>query len=139
MGSPPGFFITGLQFFHKTIKQKTAGWRFARGFVTPALRPAFCGFAAMPRRKAFQMPQAAFERGSNTSCNSKNKRPPDGGLLFLVEHRGFEPLTPTLPVLCAPNCANAPYVRLGKRIWRALRDLNPRPTESESGTLSGLS
>ena len=27
---------------------------------------------------------------------------------LLVEHRGFEPLTPTLPVLCAPNCANAP-------------------------------
>ena len=25
-----------------------------------------------------------------------------------MEHRGFEPLTPTLPVLCAPNCANAP-------------------------------
>ncbi len=31
------------------------------------------------------------------------------GLLFLVERRGFEPLTPTLPVLCATNCANAPY------------------------------
>ena len=30
-------------------------------------------------------------------------------LYFLVEHRGFEPLTPTLPVLCAPNCANAPW------------------------------
>ena len=29
---------------------------------------------------------------------------------LLVEHRGFEPLTPTLPVLCAPNCANAPCV-----------------------------
>ena len=28
---------------------------------------------------------------------------------FLVERRGFEPLTPTLPVLCAPNCANAPF------------------------------
>ena len=28
--------------------------------------------------------------------------------VLLVEHRGFEPLTPTLPVLCAPNCANAP-------------------------------
>ncbi len=28
----------------------------------------------------------------------------------LVEHRGFEPLTPTLPVLCAPNCANAPFL-----------------------------
>ena len=29
---------------------------------------------------------------------------------FLVERRGFEPLTPTLPVLCAPNCANAPPI-----------------------------
>ncbi len=29
-------------------------------------------------------------------------------VLLLVEHRGFEPLTPTLPVLCAPSCANAP-------------------------------
>ena len=28
----------------------------------------------------------------------------------LVEHTGFEPVTPTLPVLCAPNCANAPLL-----------------------------
>lgn len=28
----------------------------------------------------------------------------------MVEHRGLEPLTPTLPVWCAPNCANAPFV-----------------------------
>ena len=27
---------------------------------------------------------------------------------FDVEHRRFELLTPTLPVLCATNCANAP-------------------------------
>ena len=27
----------------------------------------------------------------------------------LVEHRRLELLTPTLPVLCATNCANAPY------------------------------
>ncbi len=27
----------------------------------------------------------------------------------MVEHRGLEPLTPTLPVWCAPNCANAPW------------------------------
>ena len=27
---------------------------------------------------------------------------------FFVEHRRFELLTPTLPVLCATNCANAP-------------------------------
>ena len=26
----------------------------------------------------------------------------------MVEHRRFELLTPTLPVLCATNCANAP-------------------------------
>ena len=28
--------------------------------------------------------------------------------ISLVERTGFEPVTPTLPVLCAPNCANAP-------------------------------
>ena len=33
-------------------------------------------------------------------------------LVLVVEHRGFEPLTPTLPVLCAPNCANAPWLTL---------------------------
>ena len=32
-------------------------------------------------------------------------------LLVLVERTGFEPVTPTLPVLCAPNCANAPFRR----------------------------
>ena len=26
----------------------------------------------------------------------------------MVEHTGFEPVTPTLPVWCAPSCANAP-------------------------------
>ena len=29
-------------------------------------------------------------------------------VFFLVEHRRFELLTPTLPVLCATSCANAP-------------------------------
>ena len=29
-------------------------------------------------------------------------------IFIMVERRGFEPLTPTLPVLCATNCANAP-------------------------------
>ena len=33
--------------------------------------------------------------------------------VFLVEHRGLEPLTPTLPVWCAPNCANAPCRKQG--------------------------
>ena len=31
---------------------------------------------------------------------------------LLVEHRRFELLTPTLPVLCATNCANAPHSTL---------------------------
>ena len=31
----------------------------------------------------------------------------------LVEHRRLELLTPTLPVLCATNCANAPWLQ-----WR---------------------
>ena len=30
---------------------------------------------------------------------------------FMVEHRRLELLTPTLPVLCATNCANAPRTR----------------------------
>ena len=33
----------------------------------------------------------------------------NGSFSDLVEYRGLEPLTPTLPVLCAPNCANTPY------------------------------
>jgi hypothetical protein len=32
----------------------------------------------------------------------------------LVELRGFEPLTPTLPVWCATNCAIAPKMCLSK-------------------------
>ena len=28
---------------------------------------------------------------------------------FVVEHTGLEPVTPTLPVSCAPSCANAPW------------------------------
>ena len=30
---------------------------------------------------------------------------------YMVELRGFEPLTPTLPVWCATNCAIAPKCR----------------------------
>jgi hypothetical protein len=30
-------------------------------------------------------------------------------LMTLVELRGLEPLTPTLPVWCATSCATAPY------------------------------
>ena len=33
---------------------------------------------------------------------------------FVVEHRGFEPLTSTMRTLRATNCANAPCMRL---VW----------------------
>ena len=39
-------------------------------------------------------------------------------LFYLVERRGFEPLTPTLPVWCAPSCANAPDIQNGIIIAR---------------------
>lgn len=41
-------------------------------------------------------------------AKTKNRRDVVISTVTLVEHRGFEPLTPTLPVSCAPNCANAP-------------------------------
>ena len=42
-------------------------------------------------------------RQTNKGCHS-------APLICLVERTGFEPVTPTLPVLCAPNCANAPSI-----------------------------
>ena len=43
-------------------------------------------------------------------CNLDKTKPHPVRMRFcLVEHRGLEPLTPTLPVSCAPSCANAPY------------------------------
>lgn len=40
--------------------------------------------------------------------NKKSRRERYGIRDDVVEHRGFEPLTSTLPVWRAPNCANAP-------------------------------
>ena len=55
---------------------------------------------------------------------SKDKRATLLGWLFcLVEHRGFEPLTPTLPVLCAPNCANAPSFGILSDICHPVKSL----------------
>ena len=49
-----------------------------------------------------------------------------GELISLVERRGFEPLTPTLPVWCAPSCANAPDIQNGiiiARRWMFCKDI----------------
>ena len=52
-----------------------------------------------------EMPCAAmgFMKQKRTPTFYQSKRP------MVVEHRRFELLTPTLPVWCATNCANAPY------------------------------
>ena len=47
--------------------------------------------------------------GSAAFCTLKIKKATVTEITVdLVEHRGFEPLTSTLPVWRAPNCANAP-------------------------------
>ena len=50
----------------------------------------------------------------------------------VVEHRGLEPLTPTLPVLCAPNCANAPYKFMIRQLYHSVKE-----NASKNGLLSG--
>ena len=45
-----------------------------------------------------------------------------------VEHTRLELVTPTLPVLCAPSCANAPVLRKN-RLSCTSRDSNPGPTD----------
>ena len=40
----------------------------------------------------------------STTRKERAKRP-----FLVMEHTGLEPVTPTLPVSCAPNCANAPW------------------------------
>ena len=55
----------------------------------------------------------AFFEGQNVQKSLARGQKENPEALFLkasgsVEHSGFEPLTPTLPVWCATSCANAP-------------------------------
>ncbi len=45
------------------------------------------------------------------AAEQKEKSESNAFGLLGVEHSGFEPLTPTLPVWCATSCANAPSTR----------------------------
>ena len=78
-------------------------------------------------------PRAVRRRGSSDQVLPKTKNHRNGGFLFLVEHRGFEPLTSTLPVLRAPNCANAPWVM---KFWWAIKGSNLGPTGYEPVALT---
>ncbi len=79
-------------------------YRFANGCCVP-LHPSRCGstpssaWANSARRGFYLLIDHANKRQQKTSCRSQE---------VLVEHRRFELLTPTLPVLCATSCANAP-------------------------------
>ena len=79
-------------------------YRFANGCCVPH-HPSRCdstpssAWANSARRGFYLLIDHANERQQKTSCRSQE---------VLVEHRRFELLTPTLPVLCATSCANAP-------------------------------
>ena len=62
-------------------------------------------FCLYPEVIKSEMPCAAmgFRKQKRTPTFYQSKRP------MVVEHRRFELLTPTLPVWCATNCANAPF------------------------------
>ena len=105
--------------------------RFAQiGFVCPVIceRDAASRHGARTQNSSRETSLQRISRGLNTRASQartiffrevlihqvrpkrKSRSPMVICFFFLVEHRGFEPLTPTLPVLCAPNCANAPPV-----------------------------
>ena len=52
-------------------------------------------------------PEMRQEQKTGTSLRNR-KAPNPLYLLKKMEHTGFEPVTSTLPVWRAPNCANAP-------------------------------
>ena len=51
----------------------------------------------------------------------------------VVEHRGFEPLTSTLPVLRAPNCANAPLPAYCTIPYGACQSINENLPDRRKG------
>ena len=68
-----------------------------------------------------QLSYGPGNNGNRRSGFQSPKRFPD-----LVEHTGLEPVTSTMPLWRAPNCANAPV--FGKALfalpWRRRRDSN---------------
>src|SRR5690349_15979947 len=49
-------------------------------------------------------PRSRHDEGDPARASREHRSP-----IALVELRGLEPLTPTLPVWCATSCATAPY------------------------------
>ena len=62
-------------------------------------------------------------RRANRLCSKPKNQTSARDVWFFVEHRRFELLTPTLPVLCATNCANAPnsgYIIISGAVCKAV-------------------
>ena len=72
-------------------------------------RPPHCRETARPSRSQLSTGELLTLRVTSfSSPYSAKKKARFASLSFLVERTGLEPVTPTLPVSCAPNCANAP-------------------------------
>ena len=68
--------------------------------------PPGCHSARSPLHCRWQLLRSGVRFSDCTNVKTRNHLKVIPG--FDVEHRRFELLTPTLPVLCATNCANAP-------------------------------
>ena len=74
----------------------------AQTFVNKKCRGKSFGILILPGCVDKSMPNPSV--GKNTAITTTYS-----GYGYLVEHTGFEPVTSTLPVWRAPNCANTPY------------------------------
>ena len=98
----------------KGCAQKRAEPRWLRGRSSkPGTRPGVPGFRLWTQgiqtsRAGFWGPPVEGQRHEVAEEQEKTLKPLWLKGFLLVEHRRFELLTPTLPVLCATNCANAP-------------------------------
>lgn len=98
----------------KGCAQKRAEPRWLRGRSSkPGTRPGVPGFrlwtlGIQTSRAGFWGPSLEGQRHEEAEKQEKTLKPLWLKDFLLVEHRRFELLTPTLPVLCATNCANAP-------------------------------
>ena len=110
--------------------------------TTPSLQHSPCGHQsprALPPLAATICPTPVLLKQKKIRTHSSKRTDSDN--LCMVEHRRLELLTPTLPVLCATNCANAPSddtnFNTEKRVCKAFFQ-NFFTERSENGSASLL-
>ncbi len=114
-----------------------------RGFDSQALdAPLVAGGSDTPTGVSFTTASIRIPSSILYLYPPKEREPAKRTPFPLVEHRGFEPLTPTLPVLCAPNCANAPselYYSTIFGIWQGVLQIFCFGTKQTITDTKGLS